>query len=202
VVGGSVSGLLGRAREGDQRAWDDLVDRFAGLVWGIARAYRLDQAAAADVSQTVWLRVVENLDRIREPEAFAGWLATAARRESLRAVRAAGRELPRDDVAEADLADVATVDPTPDAVVERQAQRDLVWQALAQLSHRCQLLLRALAGSPDASYADVAAALGLPIGSIGPTRGRCLQHLRRELARVDAIDEPAAGDARRRDAAD
>src|SRR5579862_6589061 len=86
--------LLSRASNGDQSAWNQIVDRFAGMVWAIVRSYRLDEATSADVSQTTWLRFVEHLDRIERPEWAGGWLATTARRESVRAIRKAERQLP------------------------------------------------------------------------------------------------------------
>lgn len=176
--------LLARAAAGEARAWDELVDRFAPLVWSIARSHRLDVVAAADVSQTVWLRLVEHLDRLREPEALAGWLATTTRNECLRVLRREGRELPSDDAPL--LADRPSDDPGPADLLLLDERRALVWQALATLSARCQRLLRALAVAPEASYAEVSAALDMPIGSIGPTRSRCFGHLRKALHALGA----------------
>lgn len=176
--------LLTRAADGDQRAWDDLVERFAPLVWSIARTHRLDVVAASDVSQTVWLRLVEHLGRLREPEALAGWLATTTRNECLRVLRREGRELPADDVPL--LADRPSDDPGPAELLLLDEQRALVWRALGTLSARCQRLLRALAVTPEASYAEVSAALDMPIGSIGPTRSRCFAHLRNALQALGA----------------
>ncbi|MGN6242251.1 MAG: RNA polymerase sigma factor [Motilibacteraceae bacterium] len=176
--------LLTRASTGDSQAWDALVERFAPLVWSVARAHRLDVVAAADVSQTVWLRLVEHLDRLREPEAVAGWLATTTRHECLRLLRREGRELPSDDAPQ--LADRPSDAPGPEELLVLDEQRLLVWRALRTLSARCQALLRALAVSPEASYAEVSAALDMPIGSIGPTRSRCFQHLRKALDAIGA----------------
>jgi RNA polymerase sigma factor (sigma-70 family) len=159
------------------------VDRYSGLVWHIARGHRLGDADASDVAQTVWLRLVESLPRLREPAAVGGWLATTARNESLRLLRRAGRE-----VVEADLGLESTPADdsySPEAVVEAGERRELVRRALDDLSPRCRTLLRALAFSPDDSYADISAALDMPVGSIGPTRGRCLDRLRQGL-RADA----------------
>src|SRR4051812_25387496 len=94
-----VAGLLGAARDGDQRAWDALVSRYSGLLWAIARSHRLDAADAGDAIQTTWLRLVEHLDRVHDPERVGGWLATTMRRECLRALRRGGRERPVDDLA-------------------------------------------------------------------------------------------------------
>lgn len=172
--------LLRRAEAGDTAAWHDLVDRFAPLVWSVARGFRLDAVAAADVSQTVWLRLVEHLGRLREPEALAGWLTTTTRNECLRVVRREGRELPSDDTF--GLADRPSPAPGPEELLVLDERRGQVWRALATLSPRCQALLRTLAVAPDASYAEVSAALDMPIGSIGPTRSRCFGHLRKALA--------------------
>jgi RNA polymerase sigma factor (sigma-70 family) len=159
------------------------VDRFSGLVWSIARGHRLGDADAADVAQTVWLRLVESLPRLREPAAVGGWLATTARNESLRLLRRAGREVVGGDLGlDETPADAAH---SPEAVLEAHERRDLVRRALEELSLRCQTLLRALAYSPDNSYADISAALDMPVGSIGPTRSRCLDRLRQGL-RADA----------------
>jgi RNA polymerase sigma factor (sigma-70 family) len=183
VVDVEVAELVRAAGAGDQGAWNSLVDRYSGLVWHIARGHRLGDADASDVAQTVWLRLVESLPRLREPAAVGGWLATTARNESLRLLRRSGRE-----IVEADLGLEATPADdsySPEAVVEAHERRDLVRHALDQLPLRCQTLLRALAFSPDDSYADISAALDMPVGSIGPTRGRCLDRLRQGL-RADA----------------
>jgi RNA polymerase sigma factor (sigma-70 family) len=183
VVDVDVSDLVRAAGTGDQGAWNSLVERYSGLVWNVARGHRLGDADASDVAQTVWLRLVESLPQLREPAAVGGWLATTARNESLRLLRRSGRE-----VVEADLGlDGTPADDaySPEAVLEARERRDLVRHALDRLSLRCQTLLRALAYSSDNSYADISAALDMPVGSIGPTRGRCLDRLRQGL-RADA----------------
>jgi RNA polymerase sigma factor (sigma-70 family) len=178
--------LVVGAAGGDTNAWDELVDRFSGLVWHIARGHRLGDADAADVAQTVWLRLVESLPRLREPAALGGWLATTTRHECLRVLRISGREVPDESDA---LVDIPSTDASPEAVAELAEDRQLVRAALDRLSERCRTLLRALAYSPDDSYADISAALGMPVGSIGPTRARCLQRLRRELVAGGALAE-------------
>jgi RNA polymerase sigma factor (sigma-70 family) len=183
VVDVEVADLVRAAGAGDQGAWNSLVDRYSGLVWHIARGHRLGDADASDVAQTVWLRLVESLPRLREPAAVGGWLATTARNESLRLLRRSGREIVGADLGlEATPADDSY---SPEAVVEAHERRDLVRRALDHLPLRCQTLLRALAFGPDDSYADISAALDMPVGSIGPTRGRCLDRLRQGL-RADA----------------
>jgi RNA polymerase sigma factor (sigma-70 family) len=170
--------LIARAREGDDQAWDALVARYAGLVWSVARAHRLGHADAADVAQTTWTKLVEHLDRLQEPAAIGGWLATTARRECLRLIRQAERTTFHDGVPE-----IADETPGLDAgllVSERDAE---LWNAFSRLGPRDQALLRMLTAEPAPSYQEISAALGMPVGSIGPTRARALERLRRELAR-------------------
>jgi RNA polymerase sigma factor (sigma-70 family) len=185
VVDRSVAELVAAAADGDHDAWNALVERYASLVWSIARAHRLGPADAADVSQTVWLRLVEHLGRLRQPEALAGWLATTTKHECLRWIRRAGREVPDDDREWSE--DRTEVAPSPESEMLRKESRVLVYDALEQLSVRCRTLLRALASHPDSSYAEIAEALDMPVGSIGPTRSRCLQHLRRQLETAGAF---------------
>jgi RNA polymerase sigma factor (sigma-70 family) len=180
--------LLHAAKAGDQRAWDALVDRYSGLVWSIARAHRLSAADAADVSQTTWLLLAEHLDRITNPEAVGGWLATTARRESLRVLRVSARALPSG--AGEFVPDRADAGELDSALLTSERNR-MLWRAFGAIPERCQRLLRVLMADPPPSYQDVAQALEMPVGSIGPTRGRCLETLRAELARV-GIDREAA----------
>lgn len=170
-----LSDLLTRAASGDQPAWDEIVERFSSLVWATARAHRLSRDDAADVAQTTWLRLVEHLDRIRDPERLGAWLATTARHESLRVIRRGGREQPTD---EPDLFE-APDDDTVDRLLLKQERDGLIWRAFASLSERCKTLLRILLADEPPSYEEVAAALGMPVGAIGPTRMRCLDRLRR-----------------------
>jgi RNA polymerase sigma factor (sigma-70 family) len=171
-----VAGAVRRAAAGDKDAWDEIVESFSGLVWSVASSHRLGPADCAEVLQTTWQRLLEHVDRIREPERLGGWLATTARRESLRMLRLRARELPTDD--EAAFGPRPDQSPTPEeAVLDRERDRQL-WRAFTRLSERCQRLLRlvVLVAPP---YTEVAAVLDMPIGSIGPTRARCLENLRR-----------------------
>jgi RNA polymerase sigma factor (sigma-70 family) len=181
TVSSDPTDLVIAAGTGDREAWTALVDRYAGLVWHIALGYRLSAADAADVSQAVWLRTVEHLRDVRSPEHFGSWLATVARRESLHVLRARGREVPN-DLAEllADLADPVAV--SADEPLLAAELRDLVRAAFATLPNACQRLLRLLLHDPPMPYAEISTAAGLPVGSIGPTRQRCLQRLRAILA--------------------
>jgi RNA polymerase sigma factor (sigma-70 family) len=186
----SPAELIAAASQGDQPAWDELVARYSGLVWSVARTHRLAPADAADVSQTVWLRLVEHLGRIRDPDHVGGWLATTTRHECLRVLRRSGREVPEDMVAVEQ-----PIDPreSPEWIVLSSESRRIVWLALRRLSQRCQMLLRALSTFPDSSYAEISAALDIPIGSIGPTRMRCLEHLRKQLAQDGGLYDDGDG---------
>ncbi|MGH3941889.1 MAG: RNA polymerase sigma factor [Pseudonocardiaceae bacterium] len=177
----TVTELFRRAEAGDQAAWNTLVDRYTRLLWSVARAYRLSDADASDVVQTCWLRLVEHFGRIADPECLPGWLATTARREALRTLRRSGREL----VGEIEDTMLELLDERPQPVDARllAEERDVaLWRCFERLSTRCQVLLRILMGTPQPDYATVSAALGMKIGSIGPTRGRCLGHLRKLAA--------------------
>ena len=173
--------LVCAAAAGDQAAWDGIVDRFQGLVWATARGFRLSDADSADVAQTTWLRLVEHLDRIREPERLGAWLATTARHECLRHVRAWRREIVSDDL---ETFEAATDDPPELPMLVEERDRAL-WRAFKGLSDLCQSLLRLLVSEEEPSYEAISAALDMPIGSIGPTRMRCLEKLRAGV-RVDA----------------
>lgn len=174
----TLTDVVERARAGDQCAWDELIDRFTGLLWGVARAHRLDATSAADVTQATWLRLLENLDRIHEPEALPGWLLTTCRREALAVLRRHGREpLVRDP----DPPEQAALDTELDLHLLEDERDAVLWRSFRRLGERCQQLLRILMSPECPPYAVVAQELGMPIGSLGPTRGRCLTTLRRLL---------------------
>ena len=169
--------LVNAALDGDEAAWGAVVDRFSGLVWSTARSYRLSNADAADVVQLTWLRLVEHLDRINDPERIGAWLATTARRESLRVLHLSGRqqltgEIDQFEEPVADELDLQLLTTERDSAL---------WRAFSTLSERCQALLRMLIAATEPSYEEVSAALGMPIGAIGPTRMRCLARLRGNL---------------------
>jgi RNA polymerase sigma factor (sigma-70 family) len=174
--------IVEQAREGVASAWEALIARFGGLVAAIARRCRLSDADVAEVCQTTWLRLVENLDRIEQPERLGAWLATTSRRESLRIAT-------RQVVVSANdlvyfIAD-EKADPL-DAGLLRGEQETAIRRAAEQLSPRCQRLLGLLMGDDDLPYKEIAEQLRMPIGSIGPTRGRCLDHLRQILVDMEA----------------
>lgn len=168
-----VHELVLLARDGDQTAWSGLVKRFAPLVYSVARRHGLNAATCADVSQTTWLRLAENLTRVREPERVGGWLATTARNESLKVIRGAKREVVTTSTEEWLPSEE---DPTRPFIDNERAS--VVWDAIEQLTQQCQMLLRLLFGEPPLDYSEIAVALDMPIGSIGPTRARCLAKAR------------------------
>ena len=177
----AAADLVFRARAGDPQAWDALVERFGGRVRAVARSYRLGKADADDVFQVTWLRLVSNLDRIRDPRRVGAWLVTTASHECLRLLRRAGRQAPGDDDWEESLVDDGLDVDAGLLVGERERA---LWEAMGMLSAGCQRLLRLLAADPSPSYLEVAAVLDMPIGSIGPTRRRCLTRLRTHFARI------------------
>jgi RNA polymerase sigma factor (sigma-70 family) len=175
-----LSSLVAAAAGGQTHAWETLVEHFSGLIWSIAGAYGLSRADSADVAQVTWLRLVEHLGRLKDPSRVSAWLVTTARRECLRLLRAANREIVAGD--DGRLERTAPTASSPESQVLKNEQATLVWRGFRQLVPRCQELLRALLfAHPALSYDQIASALGMPIGSIGPTRARCLEQLRRKL---------------------
>jgi RNA polymerase sigma factor (sigma-70 family) len=171
----TIRRLVEEAADGNEAAWDDLVEGFSGLVWSVVRAHGLYGAEAADVCQTVWLRFVEHLRRLREPERAGAWLATTARHECLRVLRRRGRTTAMAEPPE--VPDVsADADPGTKVVVGEEHQ--LLMVALEGISGQCQQLLRLLLVDPPLSYDEISSMLDMPKGSIGPTRQRCLVRLR------------------------
>ena len=190
----AVTDLVRRAQDGDQQAWDALVERYAPLIWSICRRYQLGGADAEDAAQAVWLRLVDQLDKIRDPAAIAGWLATTTRRECCRVLRAAPRP------------QAAWPSPDAEAIPDQQARtgehellaaerRAALREAVAHLSPGERQLVAILTADPPVPYAEISARLGIPVGSIGPTRGRCLDKLRRHPAIVALINAEAEAEA-------
>lgn len=177
----TVSDLVARAKAGDRQAWDALVERYAPLIWSICRRHRLSRADADDVAQSVWLRLVDQLDRVRDPAALPGWLATTARRECLRVLCATQgphatmyaldvESLPDERAGVADQGLLAA---------ERHAA---LREAFDQLPPNGKQLISLLIADPPLPYADISARLGIPVGSIGPNRSRYLDKMRRHPA--------------------
>jgi RNA polymerase sigma factor (sigma-70 family) len=173
-----LTDIVAGAVEGSQAAWNTLMERFGSMVMGIARSYRLGPADSAEVHQATWLRLVENIGRIQQPERVGAWLGTTARRESLRMVRARSR-VSFDTDALSQHPDTA-LRPVDDGLiaVERAAA---VREAMGRLPTHCRRLLEMVARTDPPSYREISETLDMPVGSIGPTRGRCLAHLRRIL---------------------
>lgn len=190
----AVEALVARARAGDAAAWDEIVERYAVVVWSVCRRYRLSDADCADISGGVWLRLVESLDDLREPAALPGWLATTTARACARLYHRGKRQIPFQDI---DLvADQAT--PAADEWLLAMERQVALRAAFAELSQRCREVLTVLFSEPAPAYAEAGAALGMPVGSIGPTRQRCLQTLRGSRAIRALLDPaPAAGRDRR-----
>jgi RNA polymerase sigma factor (sigma-70 family) len=164
-----VAALMRRAADGDHWAWERLVDQYARLIWSITVNFKLVESDAADVAQTTWLRLLEHIDRIEYPDRLGSWLAATARNECLRCLAARKRVvLSQDDV---ELNGAVSHGPEID-------ERLLAREALSCLPWRWQRMLELLMADPPVSYADISDELGLPIGSIGPTRARSLARLR------------------------
>lgn len=178
-----LADLVDAASRGDQEAWHAIVDRYADLVWAVCRRCRLSDADAADVSQTVWLRVVERLGSLREPEALPGWLVTTTRREAYRVGSStwAARVTASVDAQPWLVPEVAS-DYGPEDCVLQAERRAALREAFSSLPDTCQRLIAMLYGPEAASYAEIGERLGMPIGGIGPTRSRCLAKLRRSAA--------------------
>ena len=173
-----IGDLVADARNGDKQAWDALVERYAPLIWSICRRHRLGPADAEDVGQSVWASLVDQLDRVRHPAALPGWIATTTRRECVRVLRAA--QGPH------------TVSYTLDfEILPDEQARGVEQELLAAERHAAlreafdhlppdgQQLIALLIADPPVPYADISARLGIPVGSIGPSRSRCLDKMRR-----------------------
>lgn len=167
--------LFVRWREGESRAMDDLVRLMTPVLWHVVRAYGLDRALAEDVVQTTWLTLVRRHESILEPRAVSGWLTMCARREAWRV----GKAHRRADATEAESLEPHL--PVHESAEQTAAQEDessRLWKTVAQLDDRCQRLLRVVAFDDRPDYARIAKDLAMPVGSIGPTRQRCLGKLR------------------------
>ena len=185
----AVTDLVRRAAQGDQRAWRGIVDEYGVLVWSVARGFRLSEAQTADAVQTTWLRLVEHLADIRDPERLPGWLRTTTRRACLAVARDHSRERVTDDLEQAPAVSWdGPTDAGPETSAVRHEQQVLVRRAVAALPAQQQALLGLLVASPAPSYAQISARLGMPVGSIGPTRARILARLRTTLETAGVHD--------------
>lgn len=167
--------LVRRAAEGDRWAWERLVEQYSRLIWAMTRDFKLVESDANDVAQATWLRLLEHIDRLEKPARIASWLAITARRECLRTLAARNRFVLVHDTA--DLCHPAD-EPEIDERLLADERAQAVRQAVSRLPGHWQQLVQLLMADPPASYAEISDQLGLPVGSIGPTRGRCLERLR------------------------
>jgi RNA polymerase sigma factor (sigma-70 family) len=186
----AVTDLVMRARDGDTRAWDALVERYAPLIRSICCRYRLGGADAEDVAQAVWLRLVDQLGNIRDPAAMAGWLATTTRRECWRVLRAARLQAAWPWLDAGAIPDEQA--PAAEHGLLAAERHAALCEAFAHLAPRDQQLITILSADPPVPYAEISARLGIPVGSIGPNRGRCLAKLRRHPAIAALINAEAA----------
>lgn len=182
----ALAALVVSARAGDRRAWNELVERLGRFVWSITRAYGLSPQDGDDVAQIAWMRLAENIDRIADPQMVKSWLATTTKRECLTAIRQRARVQPVD----VDVLATEMLTPPVDAEVFTRDRDRIVWEAFRQLSERCQRLLHLSIADKQGGYDEIAAVLDMAIGSIGPTRQRCLDRLRQLLARAGISSLP------------
>ncbi|HET6874608.1 MAG TPA: sigma-70 family RNA polymerase sigma factor [Acidimicrobiales bacterium] len=184
---GEVEDLVARAAGNDEAAWSLLVDRFAGLVWTVVRSVGLTQTDAADVCQTTWMRLAEHLDDLRDATRLGAWLSTTARREAIRVSRLGSRHVPVDPWEWLDQPQESAEDPETAAMDSERAVA--IQAAVGVLPERCRQLLMSLASDPPTPYQQLSELLGVPIGSIGPTRSRCLQRLERLLREATEVGD-------------
>jgi RNA polymerase sigma factor (sigma-70 family) len=190
--GSTLTELVVAAGAGDQRSWGEIVERYGGMVRSVVASFRLADADAADAVQNTWLRAVERLHTVREPERFGGWLKTTARRECLALTSGARREQPDDALTE-QLIETA---PGPETIYLRDEVNQAVRTAVDGLSGRRRQLVDVLFYQPHGDYAVASRAAGMPVGSIGPTRARILHMLRTSLEQSGfGHGEPEAGSA-------
>ncbi len=175
VAAGERTRLVAAARTGDQAAWQSIVEMHHRLVWWMLGSFSFDHATQEDIYQTVWFRLAEHLDQLRDPERLPAWLATTTRNEALKRARYERRVRPS-DFADFDVVDIR---PGPEEVVEGAEQRESVLDAFARLDETCRELLILCTADPPLGYDEISEIWGRPIGSIGPTRARCLDQLKR-----------------------
>jgi len=189
----SISTLVTAAAGGDQAAWNDIVGRYSPLLVAVLRQCRLSSADTEDVAQTVWLRLVEHLETLRQAKALPSWIVTTARREAWRQAAAGRRVLARDPGTGEWARLAADVDAPEDTVLVAERQQALL-SGLAELGGRDRELLLLFLEDPPPSYAAISRRTGIPIGGIGPTRARALAKLRRTTAmknfRASETDRP------------
>jgi len=171
--------LFAAYRAGDERSMADLVALLTPILWHTVRAQNVEYALAEDVMQTTWLALVRGAESIADPKAVMQWVLVTAKREAWRVVKADRRVQPQDF--EDDDEVFGAVEASPEHAVVEASGHDRLWSHIARLPERCRELLRVIAFADRPDYASIASALGMPVGSIGPTRGRCLAKLRAQL---------------------
>jgi RNA polymerase sigma factor (sigma-70 family) len=186
-----VTILVTRARNGDTQAWHAIVERYAPLIWSVCRRYRLANADAEDVGQNVWLYLARHLDTLRDPAALPGWLATTTRRECDRKARAKARQHAAGYLLDAELLPDQRAAPADQELLEDERHAALR-EAFAALPPTGRQLIAMLTADPPVPYTEISARLGIPVGSIGPTRRRCLDKMRRHPAIAALINAEAA----------
>jgi RNA polymerase sigma factor (sigma-70 family) len=176
---GPTEALVGACRAGDERAWAELVRICTPLVWTVARSFGLRPADCDDVCQLTWIRVFENIDSLREPGKVSTWIATTARRESMRVLARSDRHVPVGDGSS--FSEAPDADATPEEVAVARADDELAAAAFRLLPRQHQELLGMLIAEPPMSYDQISDALAMPRGSIGPTRARILRSMRQSM---------------------
>jgi RNA polymerase sigma factor (sigma-70 family) len=182
---GQVAPLVQAAAAGDERAWSVLVGRFSALIRSVARRHQLREADQDEVVQRTWMRLFERIATLREPSALPGWLGTTARHESLRVLEASAREVPGAE-------EFATAEAVAEGIHELVAaaeRRAAVHRAIGDLPGHQRAMMRVLLAEPALSYREVGAKLGVPVGSVGPTRVRALSRLRRDTRLCEVVGE-------------
>jgi len=179
---------FGAFQQGDRTAFDDLVATVTPLLWHTVRSQGVDQTVAEDVVQTVWMSLLHSADNVRDPQTVVKWLITSTRRESWRVTKRLRADISRNAaIFGVDGEEVLSIpvqrETLPDEVVLADVNQQLLWNHVQDLPERCRALIRVIAFADKPDYAQIAESLGMPVGSIGPTRGRCLAKLRDQLAR-------------------
>jgi len=191
--------LVARARDGDQHAWNEIVDRYAPLVWSICQRYGLSRDDTNDIGQTVWLLLVEQLGTITQPAALRGWLAATTHHECMRAARGKGRRYSHSPYTDETQVPLQRQPPTLEEEIIEAELGVALRAALAELPDFCRRLLSLLLHDPPLSYQEISDLLPIAVGSIGPQRTRCLNQVRRSLSLADDVSHPAARSARTND---
>ena len=191
--------LVARARDGDQYAWNEIVDRYAPLVWSICQRYGLSRDDTNDIGQTVWLLLVEQLGNIRQPAALPGWLATTTHRECMRAARGKARRYSHSPFTDETQVPLQRQAPTVEEEIIEAELSAALRAAHAELPDFCRRLLSLLLCDPPHSYQEISVLLPIPAESIGSQRKRCLNRIRRSLSLANDVSHPAARGARTND---